>query len=101
MKAKKQLILWILVPLIVYTVLYVVTVVPMLSYDARKLDKTVSPITILSGFFFAIWLIPAYTGIFGIAVLAILSVAWLIGFSRLYEKYLQEKASIHARSFKE
>ena len=74
-----------------YTAIYVVTVVPMLSYDAQKLDKTVSPITILSGFFFAIWLIPAYTGILGIAVLAILFVAWLIGFSRFYEKYQEEK----------
>lgn len=91
MKAKKQLILWILVPLIVYTILYVILVVPILSYEAWKLDKPLSPITILGWWFFAIWLIVS-AGILGIAVLAILSFAWLIGFSRSYEKYLQEKA---------
>jgi len=97
LKAKKQLVLWILVPLIAYLVFSTVIVWPLLLYDAEKRGQSVSPSAVLPSAFFAIFVFAGYGGILGIAFLAILAAAWLIGFSRLYEKYLQEKASMHTQ----
>ena len=97
MKAKKELILWIVVPLIAYLVFATVIVWPLLLYDAEKRGQTVSPSAVLPSAFFAIFVFAGYGGILGIAFLTILAASWLIGFSRSYEKYLQEKASMHAQ----
>ena len=99
LKAKYGLILWIVVPLIVYLVLATIWVWPILVRDAEKREQTVSPITLLPSAWAQAWIfifmIPAYAfmnarGFMVTAFLVILAVAWLRGFSRCFGRYLEE-----------
>lgn len=65
---------------------------------AEKRGQTVSPSAVLPSTFFAIFVFADFGGIFGIVFLAILAAAWLIGFSRSYSRYLEEKLKEKADS---
>jgi hypothetical protein len=91
LKAKTQLVLWILVvPLIMYLGVGVVVVWPFLLYEAEIRGWTVSPITVLPQAWALVWAAFLMPG--GVVMIVILAAVWLYGFFQLNKRYAKEKA---------
>jgi len=82
---KKLLILWIMVPLLAYTIPYCVMITRAVGYEPFRWDYAIF------GYFIFLFLIAASTIPYGVYVVIILFTVWVMGIAKLYKDYQDEK----------